>query len=464
MLLSFLIGFSDFWFFPRSWVFISTIQSLLIAQSSEPSSISGIMVAQTGFMNTRTLLMKRRLIGGLFGARIVFLTLTLLSYRYLVLMRFRFSTRSFHILLGILFRKEFMFSDAWDLQFVIQDLMDIGIRHLLGIQDLGAFGNPMIAKNKEFPMNVLHHRAHFSVSNSGLNGGVHGRGRRGRAVLENSNLIRPRNLHWWPILSKGFVGPGSGPSSSSRLGSTDVGPSAFLCHFCKVKGHMELFCRFKKQSFGFPLNLFPSFESRTNSAGKLKFLYYSSWFRSPAAPLPGGPPMIGCFEEFAWVVLLKKSEQTPLASLELSLGVTSPKPQTAASSPVCWRSSAPPTMAYRQVDPKPFLPPGFSAMVVQHREIMSRSVSRRLPPMHEDWAILNIQPLPDHAVLFPAVRDVVREYLVEHRRLGVRDIQRSHLGQVLVQFYSVLERDNLVLLGPQQYLDATFTALRHNDA
>jgi hypothetical protein len=84
--------------------------------------------------------------------------------------------------------------------------------------------------------------------------------------------------------------------------------------------------------------------------------------------------------------------------------------------------------------------------------------------MHEDWAILNIQPLPDHAVLFPAVRDVVREYLVEHRRLGVRDIQRSHLGQVLVQFYSVLERDNLVLLGPQQYLDATFTTLRHNDA
>jgi hypothetical protein len=103
-------------------------------------------------------------------------------------------------------------------------------------------------------------------------------------------------------------------------------------------------------------------------------------------------------------------------------------------------------------------------MVVQHREIMARSVTRRLPPMHEDWAIINIQPLPEHEVLFPAVRDVVREYLVEHRRLGVRDIQRSHLGQVLVQFNSVLDRDNLVLLGPQQYLDATFTAQRHNDA
>jgi hypothetical protein len=84
--------------------------------------------------------------------------------------------------------------------------------------------------------------------------------------------------------------------------------------------------------------------------------------------------------------------------------------------------------------------------------------------MHEDWAIVNIQPLSEHKVLFPAVRDVVREYLVEHRRLGVQDIQCSHLGQVLVQFNSVLDRDNLVFLGPQQYLDATFTSQRHNDA
>jgi hypothetical protein len=121
-------------------------------------------------------------------------------------------------------------------------------------------------------------------------------------------------------------------------------------------------------------------------------------------------------------------------------------------------------MAYRRVDPEPFLPPGFSAMVVQHREIMFWSVSRRLPPMHEDWAIINIHHLPDHEVLFPVVRDVIREYLVEHRRLGVREIQRSHLGKVLVQFQSVLDRDNLVLLGAQQYLDATFTALRHNNA
>jgi hypothetical protein len=198
--------------------------------------------------------------------------------------------------------------------------------------------------------------------------------------------------------------------------------------------------------------------------GKLKFLDHSSWFRSPAEPLIGGPPSYSCFEEFARVVLLKKSKTTPLQSLTLSLGVTSSKPQTAPSWPIGWRSSLPSPMAYRRVDPEPFLPPSFSATVVMHREVMARSVTRRLPPMHEDWAIINIQPLPEHEVIFPAVRDVVREYLVEHRWLGVRDIQRSHLGQVLVQFNRVLDRDNLVLLGPQQYLDATFTAQRHNDA
>jgi hypothetical protein len=67
-------------------------------------------------------------------------------------------------------------------------------------------------------------------------------------------------------------------------------------------------------------------------------------------------------------------------------------------------------MAYQRMDPEPFLPPGFSAMVVQHHEITSRSVSMRLPPMHEDLAIINIHPLLGHEVLFPAVRDVVREY------------------------------------------------------
>lgn len=50
-----------------------------------------------------------------------------------------------------------------------------------------------------------------------------------------------------------------------------------------------------------------------------------------------------------------------------------------------------------------------------HREIMVRVVTRSQPPIHEDWAIVSMQPLPKHAVNFQAFADIVREYLVELR-------------------------------------------------
>jgi hypothetical protein len=320
-------------------------------------------------------------------------------------------------------------------------------------------------------MSIPPRRTFSVVSYSNHNGGVISHGRRGRAARQDSNSIsnfpRHRKLQWRPILRNGPFASGPGPAALDIFvtpSSSGGVPSAFQYHFCKVKGHLELFCNLKKTKFRFPLSSFPSFERRSNLEGALNFLDYGSWFRPLPGSLTAGPPKFGCFEEFARAVLLKKSEQTPIASLKLSLGVTSPKPQTALLPLVRRRSLDSLAMAYRRVDLEPFLPSGFSAMAVQHREIMTRSVSRRLPPMHEDWVIINIHPLPEHEVLFPTVKDVIREYLVEHRMLGVRDIQRSHLGQVLVQFHSVLERDNRVLLGPQHYLDATFTALRHNDA
>jgi hypothetical protein len=309
-----------------------------------------------------------------------------------------------------------------------------------------------------------------------LNGSMIGRGRQGRddCSFSNSNstatagLPRIRRLHWRPILRNGPFRPGPGLSAPLSLGRPDLSgsvSSTFLCQFCKARGHLELFCNHKKSDFGFPLSSFPSFESNCLLEGSSRLLDFGSWFRPSPWSLTGGtPPTFACFGEFARAVLLKIYEQAPETSLELSLGVTSPKPQTAPLLLALRRSSENLAMAYRRVDPGPFLPPGFSASVVQHRGIMVRSVSQRLPPIHEDWAIINIHPLPEHEVLFPTVRDVVREYLVEHRRVSVRAIQRSHLGQVIVQFSSVLERDNLVLLGPQQYLDATFTAVRHNDA
>ncbi|AQK59250.1 hypothetical protein ZEAMMB73_Zm00001d053314 [Zea mays] len=76
-------------------------------------------------------------------------------------------------------------------------------------------------------------------------------------------------------------------------------------------------------------------------------------------------------------------------------------------------------MAFRRVDPAPFLPHGFVAQQVDHREIMG---------------IVLVHPLPEHEVNFHIFDDIIREYLVEVRRVQVRSIQRSHLGQALVRF------------------------------
>jgi hypothetical protein len=304
----------------------------------------------------------------------------------------------------------------------------------------GARGSrfPVTASSSGTPMRDLHRRLSSSVGLSRHKGSMIGRGRQGRDdcpfSISNSiaGLPRIRRLHWRPILRNGPFMTEPGLSASpipGKAGLSGMVSSAFLCQYCKVKGHLELFCNLKKTAFGFPLSSFPSFESNCLLEGSSHFPDFGSWFRpTPGSLTIGAPPIFASFSEFARAVLLKIYEQAPVASLELSLGVTSPKPQTASLLSAHRRSSENLTMAYRRVDPEPFLPPGFSASVVQHREIMVRSVSQRLLPMHEDWAIINIHPLPEHEDLFPAVRDMVREYLVEHRRVGVRAIQRSHLG------------------------------------
>jgi hypothetical protein len=106
-----------------------------------------------------------------------------------------------------------------------------------------------------------------SVSYSNHNGGMIGHGRRGRDARlfsnSNSDLPRARKLQWRPILWNGpfTSGPGLAASNFSvTAGSSGGVPSAFQCHFCKVQGHLELFCNLKKTNFGFPLSSFPSFE------------------------------------------------------------------------------------------------------------------------------------------------------------------------------------------------------------
>jgi hypothetical protein len=202
------------------------------------------------------------------------------------------------------------------------------------------------------------------------------------------------------------------------------------------------------------------------------------WFRLPLLSLTGGPPSPPSFNNFGEFTQAVLSSSNASPSTELALFT---KPHSA---PLLWKNPSPSSsplsvvlpspsrfatlgaaeeMAFRRVDPAPFLPHGFVAQQVDHREIMVRTVTRPQPSAHEDWGIVLVQPLPEHEVNFHIFDDIICEYLVEVRRVQVRSIQRSHLGQALVRFRFAFDRDNLVALGPQQALGFSFTVIRHNE-
>ena len=66
---------------------------------------------------------------------------------------------------------------------------------------------------------------------------------------------------------------------------------------------------------------------------------------------------------------------------------------------------------YHRVDPTPFLLHGLIDVPIQHWQVMVRAVTCNQPPIHEEWAIVSINPLPDHVLHFKDIMELVREYL-----------------------------------------------------
>ena len=100
---------------------------------------------------------------------------------------------------------------------------------------------------------------------------------------------------------------------------------------------------------------------------------------------------------------------------------------------------------------------------VENRQFMVRAVASSRPvPRHEDWAIFNINPLPGNALNFNAVSDVLEDFFVDVARVQIRTIQRTHLGQALVQFVRVYERDTLIANSPHQFDNVAISFVKHN--
>jgi hypothetical protein len=101
-------------------------------------------------------------------------------------------------------------------------------------------------------------------------------------------------------------------------------------------------------------------------------------------------------------------------------------------------------------------------MDINHRHLMARAVVRHQVPTHEDFTIVSINPLLGHALQLGPIREVILEFLEEHMRFEVRDIQPTHLGQALVYFVHVHDRDILVNHSPYPYDDVQISFARHN--
>nr|TKW34816.1 hypothetical protein SEVIR_2G330700v2 [Setaria viridis] len=91
-------------------------------------------------------------------------------------------------------------------------------------------------------------------------------------------------------------------------------------------------------------------------------------------------------------------------------------------------------MAYKFVDPSPFMPRGSHRQMVGYRKQMTRVVLGGLRRRNCDVAIVNIEPLPDQHVSFQSIRDLLDDFLRNRRR-----------------FNFVHDRDFLISGSPHEY-------------
>lgn len=119
-------------------------------------------------------------------------------------------------------------------------------------------------------------------------------------------------------------------------------------------------------------------------------------------------------------------------------------------------------MAFRFVDPTPFLPHGGQRIMIPNRKVMSRVVLGRARRSNNDVAIVTIEPFPAHQVSFLGIHDVMDDFLRNHKRVGYRTIQPCPFGQAYVKFRAAYDRDFLIQGSPHEFGDARISFSEHN--
>uniref|UniRef100_A0A0A9A3P5 DUF7597 domain-containing protein n=1 Tax=Arundo donax TaxID=35708 RepID=A0A0A9A3P5_ARUDO len=83
---------------------------------------------------------------------------------------------------------------------------------------------------------------------------------------------------------------------------------------------------------------------------------------------------------------------------------------------------------------------------------------------NENLTISTISPLPDSEIPFVNIRDVLLDFVVDERRMQIKDIQPCPFGrgQAYIKLSRVHERDLLVHGSPHNSDGLTFEFMNHN--
>ena len=119
-------------------------------------------------------------------------------------------------------------------------------------------------------------------------------------------------------------------------------------------------------------------------------------------------------------------------------------------------------MAYHFVDPAPFMPRGCTRVHVEGRKLMTRAFLGRPRRRNHDLAIASISPLPEGQVSFTSIRELLDDFLRNHKQVGVSTIQSCPFGQAYVRFSYFHDKDFLIQSSPHAYGNYNITFKGYN--
>jgi hypothetical protein len=186
------------------------------------------------------------------------------------------------------------------------------------------------------------------------------------------------------------------------------------CLLCSMPGHYASSCNQKseQEQMGFVPKGPPTDYFLGNLSQNGKEIDVSGWFQGKSRSGPFAPPVFQSFSKFSQFLCSRNSvpgDVSPPPDLRLELFCQVQGPHLLLDSLV-QRSIPASSMAFQLADPAPFMPRIFQRLEVPGRRVMARAISRRTPLIHEDWALMIIEPLPQHQVSFGAIRNVANQF------------------------------------------------------